>query len=147
MNFQGNGAPGGALSFGQLWHPPISLPWMVSIAILLVSVNLDALSPTFLRLVQSPLGFFLGLLVALGIYQVGFPPGCFAVLFFLLMVWIRRNKHMEGFHPYGPYGNVDWVTNNKRWFVEKVLKEKPAGIQEKDVATYPIQGDSSLPSY
>jgi hypothetical protein len=139
MNFQ---APGGAMPFGQLWHPPVPLPWIASIGILIFAVNLDSVSPVLLRLLQTPLGFFVGLLVALGIFQVGFPPGCFAVLFFLLMVWARKQRN-EGFHP---FGYVDWVTNNKRWFVEKVLKEKPMGIQEKDVATYPVQGDSSLPS-
>jgi hypothetical protein len=38
-----------------------------------------------------------------------------------------------------PAGALEWVTNNKKWFVEKVLKEKPIAIQEKEVPTYPIQ--------
>jgi hypothetical protein len=33
---------------------------------------------------------------------------------------------------------MDWVTNNKKWYVEKALKESPVAIQEKSVNTYPI---------
>lgn len=135
MNFQ---APGGAMNFGQLWHPPVSFSWMACVAILIFAVNLEAMSPHILRWFQSPIGFFIGFLIALASYQAGYPPLCFAVLFFLMMVWTKYHR-VEGFHP---FGNVDWVNNNKRWFVEKVLKERPLGIQEKDVATYPIQGDS-----
>lgn len=43
----------------------------------------------------------------------------------------------EGF--FQPSGTIDWVTTQKKWFVEKVLKEKPIAIQEKEVDTYPIQ--------
>jgi hypothetical protein len=42
----------------------------------------------------------------------------------------------EGFVPAGA---LDWVTTNKKWFVEKVLMERPVAIQEKEVSTYPVQ--------
>ena len=59
------------------------------------------------------------------------------------MIWTSKERQ-EGFG--NPSGTVDWVTNNKRWFAEVVLKEKPMGIKERDVATFPVQGDNSLPS-
>lgn len=143
MNFPTQSPPGGgAMNFSQLWHPPISAPWIVSILVLVAAVNLEALPPAIISIMTHPAGFFFTLLIALGIYDSGFPPAAFALLFFLLMAWSKK-QHVEGF---SPSGTVDWVTNNKRWFVEVVLKEKPLGIQEKDVKTYPIQGDNSLPS-
>jgi hypothetical protein len=57
------------------------------------------------------------------------------------MVWsAEQSQNTEGF--LSGVNTVDWVTNSKRWFVEKVLHERPLGIQEKDVNTYPIQGSS-----
>ena len=78
---------------------------------------------------------------ALTVYQYGFHPMAFALLFFLLMVWsAEQSQKSEGFLVAS--NTVDWVTNSKRWFVERVLHERPVGIQEKDVNTYPVQGAS-----
>jgi hypothetical protein len=127
-----------------IWYPPISAPWIVSILLLIAAVNVEALPDMVHRTVLHPAGFFVLFLVALGAYDAGFPPAAFAILYFVLIMWTARQKRMEGFHSVS--GTMDWVTTSKRWFVEAVLKEKPMGIQEKDVNTYPVQGDNSLPS-
>jgi hypothetical protein len=76
---------------------------------------------------------------------MGFVPGAFAVLFFLLMVWsAHKSKQTEGF--LNASNTIDWVNNSQRWFVEKTLKENPKGIQEKSVDTFPIQGATTQSS-
>ena len=141
-----NASPGGGfLPDTPIWHPPISVPWIVSLLVLIGAANVEVLPPQLLHVLTHPVGFFVVLLIALGAYDVGFPPAAFAILFLLLMVWsTHQRRKSEGFT--GASGTVDWVTNNKRWFVEAVLKEKPLGVQDKNVSTYPVQGDNSLPS-
>jgi hypothetical protein len=134
---------GGFLTEKPIWHPPISVPWMLSLFIIIGASNVEAMPPQLQTALLHPLGFFATFLLALGAYDSGFPPAAFAILFFLLMLWTQR-KRQEGFGSHS--GAVDWVTNNKRWFAEVVLKEKPMGIKERDVRTYPVQGDNSLPS-
>jgi signal transduction histidine kinase len=131
-------SPGGGFFPKPLWHPPISTSWIFSILVLIGASNVEALPPAFLTLVLTPLGFFFVFMIALFAYELGAVEATFALLFFLLMIW-SHNQYKEGFAS----GTVDWVQNNKRWFAEVVLKEKPVGIKEKDVTTYPVQGDSS----
>jgi hypothetical protein len=57
------------------------------------------------------------------------------------MIWSSHIATSEGF--LNATNTVDWVTTSKQWFVERVLKENPIAIQEKDVATYPISGFSA----
>lgn len=135
--------PGGGFMEKPIWHPPISLPWILSFFIVVGASNVEALPPQIHRWLTHPVGFFVTFLVGLAAYDSGFPPAAFAILFFLLMIWTSKERQ-EGFG--NPSGTVDWVTNNKRWFAEVVLKEKPMGIKERDVATFPVQGDNSLPS-
>lgn len=134
----------GGMFFGKtspVWYPPISVPWIVSIGFVLAGANAEALPPMVHSILIHPAGFFVTLLVALAAFDAGFAPATFAVLFLLLMVW-ATHKRNEGFRMANA---VDWVTNNKRWFSEVVLKEKPVGIKEKDVSTYPVQGDTPSP--
>lgn len=121
-----------------IWYPPISVPWMLSFVLVLAAANAEALPPLVHSILTHPAGFFVTFLVALAAFDAGFPPATFAILFFLLMVW-ATHKRSEGFQMANA---VDWVTNNKRWFAEVVLKEKPMGIKDKDVSTYPVQGDT-----
>lgn len=121
-----------------IWYPPISVPWIVSLVLILAAANVEALPPAVHSILAHPAGFFITFLVALAAFDAGFAPATFAILFFLLMVWATQ-KRREGFQAAHA---VDWVTNNKRWFSEVVLKEKPMGIKDKDVATYPVQGDT-----
>lgn len=128
---------GGVGSPTPIWHPPVSLGWIVSLALVVVAANVEVLPPSFTHMLTHPAGFFVTFLLALGAYEAGFPPATFAILFLLLMIWSFRKRQEEGFS-----SQVDWATNNKRWFVESVLKENPMGIKEKDVKTYPVQGDT-----
>lgn len=127
-----------------VWYPPISVPWIVSILLLIATVNVEALPASIHSFIHHPAGFFFVFMIAIAAFDAGFPPAMFAILYFLLSVWAsNRVRSTEGF---ALSGTVDWVTNSKRWFVESVLKEKPLGIREKDVSTYPVQGDNSVPS-
>ena len=141
MNAIPPGASGGNFmqSLTPLWHPPIASKWILTVLIVFagaVSKNFTAETKQFFT---RPVVFFLTALVAFGIYEVGFAPGAFAVLFFLLMVWSSSSiARTEGF--LNASSTIDWVTNSKRWYVEEVLKERPIAIQDKDVATYPVEG-------
>ena len=121
---------------GPIWHPPIASKWIVSIIIVFMGAVANRLPTRVRSLVLQPVGFFLVSAAALGSYWMGFLPGTLAILFFLLSVWATNATTAEGFALNTP---TDWVTNSKKWFVEKVLKERPVGIQEKDVSTFPIQ--------
>jgi len=124
-----------------IWHPPIALNSIVTIVIIFVGAVANRIRPDIRRYFTNPLGFFGCSMGALIVYQYGFHPMAFAILFFLLMIWSAdQSQNVEGF--LSGVNTVDWVTNSKRWFVEKVLHERPLGIQEKDVSTYPVQGAS-----
>lgn len=126
---------GGFFPMKPMWHPPISASWILTIIVLIAASNVSALPPNILKVFSHPAGFFITFLFALSICNTDFYPGCFALLFFLLMVWAHQRR-IEG---YCPAGTIDWVTNSKRWFVEVVLKEKPLAIQDRNVNTYPVQ--------
>lgn len=131
--------PGGALNFTPIYYPPVSVKWIITGLIVFAGAVANKIAPEMRMKFSHPFGFFLTSLAALAVYQIGFPPAAFAVLFFLLMVWSAEVKtKTEGFLNGSP--TIDWVQNSKRWFVEKVLKERPAGIQEKSVITLPVQG-------
>lgn len=127
---------------GPIWHPPIPTEWILSFLILVGASNIEALPPQVSRTILHPAGFFITFLFAIAAFDAGYTIAPFAILFCLLLSWVT-NERNEGFQV---AGTVDWVQNNKRWFVESVLKEKPLGIKDKDVNTYPVQGDNSVPS-
>ena len=134
--------PGGATSSIPLWHPPITSKWIFTAAIVFAGAVANRIPHGVRSVFTNPIGFFLTSLTGIAIYQLGFPPATFAVLFFLLSVWsIDASSKAEGY--LNASETVDWVTNSKRWYVEKVLKEQPVAIQEKDVSTYPVQGASA----
>ena len=129
------------MNFAPVWHPPIALKWIVTIFIIFLGAVANRIQPDMRAYFTNPLGFFGCSMGALAVYQYGFHPLAFAILFFILMIWSAEQSHnAEGF--LSGVNTVDWVTNSKRWFVEKVLHERPLGIQEKDVSTYPVQGAS-----
>ena len=141
-----NPPPGSAMAmppmnFTPLWHPPITVNWIVTILIVFMGAVSNRLRTDIRKYFTNPLSFFILSMGALTVYQYGFHPMAFALLFFLLMVWsAEQSQKSEGFLVAS--NTVDWVTNSKRWFVERVLHERPVGIQEKDVNTYPVQGAS-----
>jgi hypothetical protein len=130
------GAPG---MQSPIWHPPIESRWIAACLIVFAGAMANRMPMWVLHFFASPIGFFLTTLVALASYTYKFVPGSFAIFFFLLLVWsAHRSKQLEGF--LHASNTVDWVTNSQRWYVEKVLKERPLGIQEKGVDTFPVQG-------
>jgi hypothetical protein len=130
--------PGGALNLSPIYYPPVSVKWILTGLIVFAGAVANKISPEMRQKFSNPFGFFVTSLAALAMYQLGFPPAAFAILFFLLMVWSAEiTAKNEGFLNGTP--TVDWVQNSKRWFVERVLKERPAGIQEKGVLTLPVQ--------
>ena len=130
--------PFGNPGSSAIYNPPIATKWIFAGLIVFAGAVADRWNPNVRAAFVHPIGFFLTALVAISAYQAGFPPAAFAILFMLLSVWATTlpNK-TEGFLN---GASVDWVTNGKRWWVEKVLKERPLGIQDKDVATYPVEG-------
>lgn len=135
------GAGGAAMLLGPVWYPPITVKWIVTGLIVFAGATAQRMNPSVRGVFTHPIGFFMTALLAIAIFQVGFPPAAFAILFFLLMIWsVSETKTHEGF--LNASNTVDWVTNSKRWYVEKTLKERPLAIQEKEIDTYPVQCDS-----
>lgn len=132
MNPPGGGAHPHFLSMAPLWHPPVSVKWMVTGIFVFAGAVAPRLNKKVRRAVLNPVGFFIALVLAIGSMQY-FPPATFAILFFLLCLWVTQDP-VEGFLS----GTIDWVTNSKKWWVERVMNECPLGIQEKDVQTYPV---------
>jgi hypothetical protein len=125
-----------------IWYPPIESRWIITILIVLIASLYKRFNPTILKAFKNPIVFFIISLMALSSYKLGFPPGAFAILFLLLIVWSSQiTNREEGY--LNASNTIDWVTNSQRWFVEKVLKERPLAIQEKSVDTLPIQSTSS----
>ena len=120
-----------------IWHPPISSTWIATIVIVFMGAVANRIPHAIRGLMIQPVGFFLIALAAMGSYWMQFLPGTLAILFFLLAVWSAEAGSPEGF--LNASNTIDWVTNSKKWFVEKILKERPLGIQEKDVSTFPVQ--------
>ena len=139
------GGPIGIINPGnlsQVWHPPIEIKWMIAIFIVFVGSVANRINPEILRVFTNTIGFFVTGLLALASFYFGFIPGAFAIIYFLLISWsLQLTSKPEGF--LNASNTMDWVTNCQRWFVEKVLKERPIAIQEKGVNTFPVQGASS----
>lgn len=122
-----------------IWHPPISVIWIATCLVVFAGAVANRINPSVRRIFTSPAGFFGTTLAALVCLKFDAIPLGFAILFLLLSVWaVQQFQGIEGF--LDGSNTVDWVTNSKRWYVEKVLKERPVGVQEKEVSTYPVQG-------
>jgi len=141
---------------GPIWLPPVNTEWLLAVILVIFGANIDVVLEEYRSYIASPLIVFIGMLVAAGLAALGMIPLAFAAAFVLVnLVRIIPKKQTtksagkgsgsssksspgvkEGFVPAGA---LDWVTTNKKWFVEKVLLERPVAIQEKEVSTYPIQ--------
>ena len=132
-----NPPPGpGSSPTGPVWHPPIATKWIIVIIIVFLGAVANRIPHRFRFYLIQPVGFFLISLAGMLCYWGGFYAGTFAIFFFLLSIWSAEARSPEGF--LNASNTVDWVTNSKKWFVEKVLKEQPLAIQEKDVSTSAI---------
>jgi hypothetical protein len=142
MSYQGAPGFGGGLmnmvpQLQPIWYPPITVKWLITGLIVFAGAVAPRIPDTYRTYIAHPVGFFITALAALGMYQWGFPPAAFALMFFLLAVWsAHQTSQTEGF--LAASSAVDWVNNSKRWYVEKVLRERPLGIQDKEVSTYPV---------
>jgi hypothetical protein len=134
-------AGGNAFQLPPIWYPPVASKWIFTGLIVFAGSVAERFGPHIRTVFTHPIGFFLTAVAGIAIFQLGFPPGAFAVFYFLLMMWATQISSKEGY--LNASNTIDWVTNSKRWYVEKVLKERPVAIQEKDVATYPVEGASA----
>lgn len=130
--------PGGGMIPGvPIWYPPVSIKIIATGLVVFAGAVSNRVQPSIRTFFAGPIGFFLTATAAILMFQYGFPPAAFALMFMLLMMWSAQSSaNAEGF--LNATNTVDWVTSSKKWFVERTLKETPVAIQEKDVSTYPI---------
>lgn len=105
---------------------------------------------TFVKQIPAPLrsqaGTFLGrlflfsLTVAIGQFYSWTNGLLMAILSLLLLSLSPRTT--EGFQPMAMM-SLKLIENNKKWFVERVLKENPVAIEEDRVKTQAIQDNSN----
>jgi len=128
---------------GPNWLPPIEIEWLGAAILIIVGANVEQIPVEYHKILSNPLVFLVGMLISAGLASLKLIPMALAAAFFLVnLIRLMPKKTAktpgtkEGFVP---SGTLDWVTTQKKWFVEKVLQERPVAIQEKEVATYPIQ--------
>jgi len=133
-----------------IWMPPLSFATLVTILCIIGATQADKLPSVIPTTLLHPVGFILTVLIAISLYEYNSVPLSISLILLLLSVWAANHSvnkvpaSSEGFFPFVPSGTIDWVNDDKqKWFVERVLKETPMGIQDKNVATYPIQTESS----
>ena len=128
---------------GPNWLPPIQIEWISAAVLIILGSNVEQIPTEYHKNLSNPLVFLIVMLVSAGLASAQMVPMSLAVAFFLVnLIRLMPAKQVnnpgtkEGFVPAGA---LDWVTTQKKWFVEKVLQERPVAIQEKEVSTYPIQ--------
>ena len=133
-----------------IWMPPLSFATLVTILCIIGATQADKLPSIIPTTLLHPVGFILTVLIAISLYEYNSVPLAISLILLLLSVWAAHHTigkvpaSSEGFLPFVPSGTIDWVNNDKqKWFVERVLKETPMGIQDSKVATYPVQTESS----
>jgi hypothetical protein len=130
--------------------PPLSFATLVTLACIVGAAQADKLPSVIPTTLLHPVGFILTVLIAISFYEYNSVPLAISLILLLLSVWASHHDtakvpaSSEGFLPFVPSGTIDWVNDDKqKWFVERVLRETPMGIQDKNVATYPVQTESS----
>lgn len=68
---------------------------------------------------------------------VSWSVGLLAALFVLLLLTKNSRNFMEGFQ--GDTYSLQLIEDKKKWWVEQVLKERPTGIIDERISTYPVQ--------
>ena len=125
-----------------IWMPPIQIEWLVAGTLIVLGANIEKLDSEYHSILCHPLVFIFGMIISVGLAAFEMVPLALAIAFFLVNV-VRLLPKKEITDPgkkegFVPSGAIDWVTTQKKWFVEKVLLERPVAIQEKEVTTYPI---------
>lgn len=144
-----------------VWMPPLSFKNIFTIIFIISATQADKLPDQVSQFLLHPIGFILTALIAISAFEYGAPSFAVALVLLLLSVWAAKHSknqisydsnktfdqfemnYNEQFVPYSSSGNIDLVTEPKKWFVERVLKENPLAIFAKDVKTYPVQTESS----
>ena len=92
----------------------------------------------------TPLGrlFLFCLTIAVGEFYSWTNGLLMAILALLLLSMSPRTQTFEGFQPM-PLTSIKLIEDNKKWFVERVLKENPVAIEEDRVGTQAIQDSSN----
>ena len=133
-----------------IWMPPLSFATLFTLLCILGAAQADKLPSIIPSTLLHPVGFILTVLIAISFYEYNSVPLAVSLILLLLSVWAAHHEvakvpaSSEGFISIIPSGTIDWVNDEKqKWFVERVLKETPVGIQDKNIATYPIQTESS----
>lgn len=139
-----------------IWMPPLSLKTIATIVFIVAAAQADKLPTSFTNILLHPAMFVILILIAISAFEYNSAPFAIALILLLLSVWSLKKSSQssnqlyqnysllnEGFMPYSPSGTIDWVTEPKKWFVERVMKENPLAIMAKDVKTYPVQTESS----
>lgn len=137
--------------------PPLSIKTISTIVFVIAAAQADKLPSNISTFLLHPIGFTLCILIAISAFEYGAPAFAVALTLLLLSVWAANKSaqkytqsnqtfapfSVENFVSYSPSGTIDWVTEPKKWFVERVLKENPLAIVDKNVKTYPVQTESS----
>lgn len=150
-----------------LWMPPLSFKTIATISFIIGASQADKLPSQLSQFLLHPIGFILTTLIAISAFEYNSPAFAVALILLLLSVWAAKKSSIvnntindysnktfmpfntnntnntEPFVPYSPSGTIDWITEPKKWFVERVMKENPLAIVAKDVQTYPVQTESS----
>jgi hypothetical protein len=143
-----------------LWMPPLSFKTIATIAFVIGATQADKIPSQLSQFLLHPVGFILTSLIAISAFEYNSPAFAVALIILLLSVWAAKKSSInntindysnktfmpfntEPFVPYSPSGTIDWITEPKKWFVERVMKENPLAIIAKDVQTYPVQTESS----
>jgi len=85
--------------------------------------------------------FLFALTVAIGQFY-SWTNGLLMAVLSLLLLSLSPRASKEGFQGFSGM-NFQLVEDNKKWFVERVLKENPVAIQEKEVTTQAVQDSSN----
>lgn len=126
-----------------IWMPPIQIDLLVSFVIIIFGANIEKIPAEYHQNLTNPLIFIVGVCIAAGLASAKYIAISFAISFCLVNI-IRlipinsTPKKAPGKEGFEPSGTLDWVTTNKKWFVEKVMNESPIAIIDKEVSTYPI---------
>jgi hypothetical protein len=129
-----------------IWLPPIQLDWFLTIILIIFGANIERTPDEYHKFLTNNLIFIFGILIAVAFAAAKYIHVSFAIAFCLVNIFrlIHKNtivpSHVPGkIEGFEPSGTVDWITSDKKWFVEKVLDETPVAIVEKEVATYPVE--------
>lgn len=107
-------------------------------AMILLITYSSALPTTYRSFADSLIGRLLGIAAVLASLELlGWMYALLTAVAFLLVLHHAPRFHHEGFEGGGSISQMDVI--GKRWFVEKVLGERPSKISTHEVITHAIK--------